>query len=64
MKHDTFYFAVRESDEKEWVDINTWGHESITSKEKAKKVDDEISLWAMHNQVARIAQFTLTENCQ
>jgi len=61
MKRDKFYFAVRESDGVEWIDINSWGHESQTAKDKAEKTDAYIPMWSRDNKVKRIARFMLSE---
>ena len=60
-KQDKLFFAVRQSDEKEWIDVNTWGYVPQTSRDKAEQTNANIPQWARNNAVVRIAQFKLSE---
>lgn len=61
MKTTSYWFAVRKSDGNEWLDINTWGFEQITAKEKSLETDAKIPKWAKDNPVVRCSQFRFTE---
>jgi hypothetical protein len=58
---DKLYFAVRKSDRKEWIDVNTWGYVIQSAKSKVKETDENIPHWAKDNPVVRYAQFQLKE---
>ena len=58
---DKLYFTVRKTDNKEWIDVNSWGYLLQTAQYKAKKTDQEIPSWSKDNKVVRYAQFKLTE---
>lgn len=58
---DEIFFAVRKSEEKEWVDLSSWGYVALTAQDSAANVDDAIPQWAKENPVVRIAKFRLVE---
>ena len=58
---DKLYFAVRQTDGKEWIDVNTWGYVIQTTIEKHKQTDNKFPHWEKNNKVVRISQFKLTE---
>ena len=61
LSDDKFFMAVRETDGKGWIDINTWGYCTLTARDKAEKIDKQIPQWAKANRVVRISRFRITE---
>ena len=58
---DKLWFAIRKSDGKEWIDINSWGYVLQTTKSKSDDVDKALPQWAKDNKVVRFSQFKLKE---
>ena len=60
---DTLYFAVRRCnyEDREWIDLGSWGYLPQTSETKAATIDKKIPGYAAANPVARIAKFNLVE---
>ncbi len=56
-----FYFAVRKTEGKEWLDPNAWGYEPQTCRDYTDKLDKQMPGWAKNNPVERIALFEIVE---
>jgi len=61
IKEELFYFAVRKTDGKEWINLTTCAHTPQGARDKANKIDSSLLIWERDNPVIRIAQFKLTE---
>ena len=58
---DKLFFAIRKTEDGDWIDINTWGYLQQTSESKAREADNQIPGWAKYNKVVRYSQFKLIE---
>jgi hypothetical protein len=59
---DVLYFAVRQNDSKEWIDISAWGYTMQTAVSTA--ASDNLVLpaqWVRDNPVVRVGRFKLVE---
>jgi hypothetical protein len=59
---DVLYFAIRQCDGKEWIDISAWGYVMQTAVSTA--ASDNIVLpvqWVRDNPVVRVGRFKLVE---
>ena len=53
------YGAIRQTDGRQWVDVDTLSAALEVSESKAKQTDKEIPHWAITNPVVRYGAFTL-----
>lgn len=55
------FIAVRKTDGREWIDMNSWNFVAQAAQDHADKTNKQIPVWAKDNPVVRIARFKIYE---